>query len=180
MKPQQPSNKSPYQKEFEQLFEQHFPALFAYGLQLSADRELTKDQIQSLFLDLWEKQLALDAVEHWQAYLRKSLHRRIIKELKKRRTATHELAAASPIEPSYEAQLIELQTDHLKKVQVQKAMSALSDTERKVLSARFQLGLSYEEIATQTGKSKQTVYNQIHSAIKKLRKAILFSLFLFF
>ncbi|MEM1323874.1 MAG: sigma-70 family RNA polymerase sigma factor [Bacteroidota bacterium] len=166
-----------YQQEFEQLFIDHFPALFAYGFRLSGDRDLTKDRIQSLFLELWEKRIPLDSVSHWQAYLKKSLHRRILKELqqKKRLTSDQKDALAALAEPSYEELLINAQTEAYRKQKVRNAMEELPLVEKEMLEARFKEGFSYEEIAKQTGKSKQTVYNQIYNAMKKLKKAVLHS-----
>jgi len=166
-----------YRQEFEKLFLKHFPALFTHGFHLSGNRELTKDLIQSLFLELWEKQIPLDSIEHWNAYLKKSLYRKIVRELKQNKLISSDLDAslALPPEPSYEELLINFQTESFRKRKVRQALSTLPPIEKEMLEARFQLGMSYEEIAEQTKKSKQTVYNQIYTALKKLRKAVLFS-----
>ena len=49
----------------------------------------------------------------------------------------------------------------------------MREEEKQVLQMRCQQGVSDDEIATNTGKSKQTVYNQIHSAIKRLKDVLL-------
>lgn len=154
---------------------QHFPSLLTYGFHLSGDRDLTKDMIQSLFLELWEKRPPLHSVTHWNAYLKKSLHRKIVQELKRKNRTIQNLDPTRPIltEPSYEQLLINFQTEADRKAKVQNALQNLPLIEKEMLEARFKSGRSYEEIAAQTGKSKQTVYNQIYNAIKKLRKAFL-------
>ncbi|MEL6654746.1 MAG: sigma factor, partial [Bacteroidota bacterium] len=68
-------------EEFKSLFHQHYRFLFSVALQLGADRELAKDLIQALFLRLWEKRSAQPAVEHWPAYLKKSLTRDTLRAL---------------------------------------------------------------------------------------------------
>ena len=135
--------------------------------------------IQNLFLELWEKQPPIDSVQQWNAYLKKSLLRKIIKELKRRNQTSHNLDAGLTVlsQPSYEELLIAFQTETDRKARVQVALQDLPLVEKEMLEARFKNGKSYEEIAAQSGKSKQTVYNQIYSAIKKLRKALLCSFF---
>ncbi len=168
------SHNNLYQQEFEQLFMQHFPSLLTYGFHLSSDRDLTKDMIQSLFLELWEKRPPLHSVAHWNAYLKKALHRKIVQELKRKNRTNHTLDTTLSVlaEPSYEQLLINFQTESDRKAKVQNALQNLPLIEKEMLEARFKNGRSYEEIAAQTGKSKQTVYNQIYNAIKKLRKTL--------
>lgn len=162
-------------KAFEQLFRSNYGALFPLGFRLSADRELTKDMIQSLFLDLWEKGgLPLD-VRYPAAYLQKAFHRKMINELKKQKglhdELTDNLNALST--PSYEELLINFQSENQRQEELHKAIQQLPQQMREMLSLRFLKSMSYDDIATQTGKSKQTVYNQIYEAIKKLKNALL-------
>ncbi len=142
---------------------------------MGADRELAKDVIQSLFLSIWEKRTRLQEVEHWRAYLKKALERDLIRIFTKnqQRQAIGEVPQKEISSPSYESLLI--QQEHGKETvnDLQKALNQLPEQEKQVLQMRFQQGLSYDEIATNTGKSKQTVYNQIHSAIKRLKDVLL-------
>ena len=56
--------------------------------------------------------------------------------------------------------------------QIEKAFEILPTQQKEMLELRFLQGFSYQEIANNTGKSRQTIYNQIHTAIKKLRKIL--------
>lgn len=145
---------------------------------MCADRELTKDVIQSLFLELWEKRAQLGEITYWNAYLKKSLHRKLLGELKK---PNHHLKAIhtstqEPSTPSYEELLINFQMEEDKRCDLKEAIQLLSEQEKTMLRLRFNEGMNYEEIAKDTGKSKQTIYNQIFSAIKKLRKTLTIAL----
>jgi len=162
-------------REFENLFLSHYQSLFSMGFKMSGRRELTKDCIQSLFLELWENRGRLSEVEHWNAYLKKSLYRKIASELKKPLVNTKELNSSfsKHSDPSYEELLINFQNNESKRKDLHAALNNLPEKERKVLRSRFYEGMSYDEIAETTGKSKQTVYNQIFSAVKRLKKALL-------
>ncbi len=142
------------------------------GLKICKDRELIKDVIQSLFLEIWEKRNQLN-VTHWNAYLRKSFYRKLIQALQqKKQTHPQSIVENSLTIPSFEQILQEEEIQKEQNNKLQNALLQLGEQERKAIDLRFKEGLSYEEIAQSTGKSKQTIYNQIFQAIKKLRKQL--------
>ena len=160
-------------QKFEELFLSNYTSLFSLGYRMCKDRDFTKDVIQALFLDLWQKQENIGKVDHWNAYLRKAFYRKMLKELKKEK-ANAEISnpLKSSSVPSYEDLLVDLQAKIERQRELHDALEDLPDQQRKMIEARFIIGMSYEEIADTTGKSKQTVYNQIHGAVKKLRKLL--------
>lgn len=167
---------TPLQKEdFEELFLTYYQSLFLVGYRLCANKEMTKDVLQSFFLELWEKRNQLNKVEHWNAYLRKAFYRRILQELKKNRLLTEQLTESNSSKkstPSYETLLINFQSDITRQNDLKKALDNLPIQQKEMLNLRFYEGWSYEEIAANTGKSKQTIYNQIYQAIKKLKETL--------
>ena len=142
---------------------------------MCGDRALAKDVIQNLFLELWEKQSLPADVRHWNAYLRKALHRKMVKTLKKKNLYFHDIPESGDFlfAPSYEELLIEFQTNEAKKRDINIALQQLSEAQRRVLRLRFFEEMSYDDIAAETNTSKQTVYNQAFAAIKKLRITLL-------
>lgn len=167
---------TPLNKEaFRKLFHEHYRFLFAVAIKMGADRELAKDVIQGLFLGLWEKRNRLKEILHWRAYLKRSLERDLIRafDKKKQNRPIEEDLILEPESPSYESLLIQKEQAGQSIKELKKALANLPGQEKQVLQMRFQEGLSYDEIAANTGKSKQTVYNQIHSAIKRLKDVLL-------
>jgi RNA polymerase sigma factor (sigma-70 family) len=160
--------------KFEEVFLQHYRSLFALAFKMCSNREMSKDVIQSLFLEIWENRHQMNEVTYWNAYLRKSLYRKMLLELKQKHTTNitfdHEKHHLS--DPSYEDLLIQLHSEESTRQSVQSALQQLPDQERTVLELRFLEGLSYEEIASNSGKSKQTIYNQVFNALKKLRNIL--------
>src|SRR5580693_2579278 len=64
------------------LYQSHYQALFCYGFSLTANRELTKDCIQELFLEIWKKRPSLNKdVKNVRSYLFTWLRRKISREL---------------------------------------------------------------------------------------------------
>lgn len=167
----QPFTEASYQR----LFEDHYAWLLRIAYHHSSDWDLSKEVVQGLFVHIWEKRVQLPLITYWPAYLRKALMRALAQSQKQQsrfQPLTPQLDQDHQ-SPSYEANLIQHQEGEAQKAQVQAALSHLPQQEKKVLLLRFQEGFSYEEIAEITGRSKQTIYNQIHSAIKRLKKALL-------
>lgn len=160
-----------HQQKFEELFLSNYTSLFSLGYRMCKDREMAKDVIQLLFADLWEKRNQLNEIEHWNAYLRKSFYRKMLEELKlNSKTNSLSNTFKEPIVPSFEHLMIDLQNQIDRQRQLHDALENLPEQQRKMVQARFIQGMSYDEIAGETGKSKQTVYNQIFGAMKKLRE----------
>lgn len=159
--------------DFERFFMSHYKVLFGVGYRLCADKELTKDLLQSFFLELWESRFQSQNIQYLEAYLKKAFHRKVIKALQKNRKIQEDVknSAATTTSPSYEQLLVNFQTQIAQKKQLETAINKLPAQQKEALSLRFKEGLDYEEIAASTGKSQQTIYNQIHSAIQKLRKS---------
>ncbi len=159
--------------DFERFFMTHYKVLFGLGYRLCGDKELTKDLLQSFFLQLWENRFQSQNIQYLEAYLKKAFHRKVVKTLQK--NTANQLALKNQSNslsvPSYESLLINLQTEKKQKIQLETAINKLPNQQKEILSLRFKEGLDYAEIATSTGKSQQTIYNQIHSAIQKLRKS---------
>ena len=167
--------------QFEQVFRSNYRLLFHYGYQISNDRELTKDVIQILFLEFWDKRDRLVGEENWEAYLRRTMHRKMIEVLKKEaRQYKNQVNTEAEFQPSYEAILIKVQSEEKAKERLENAIKDLPEAQREAIDLRFKEGLSYDEMAALTGKTKQTIYNQIFSAIQKLKDTLTFILFYFF
>lgn len=130
-----------------------------------------KDVLQSFFLELWEKKIWESEIQHMPAYLRKAFYRKMVYEVKQhRKYIIQDIdTAKEPIIEAYETTLIEREEELDNHRQMQAAWDLLPDKQRRVLELRFKSGMDYDEIAASTGKSRQTIYNQIHEAIKKLR-----------
>ena len=158
-------------KEFEELFLEQYQNLLSLGISVCGQKEFTKDTIQLFFLELWEKEIWTAEIKDSKAYLFKSFYRKLFSELKKSRkvdNASLDQLEENGVRFSSEQadsvdQLIELQE------RVKKALNDLPDKQQQMIRLKYQGGLEYEEIAEYTGKSRQTIYNQIHSSIKKLR-----------
>ena len=175
--------------QFDDLFRKHYRDLYAYGLYLTHDQALVEDIIQAVFLGLWEKRHQQRSVEYWMPYLKRIFYRKLMLEQKhQRKTLLQATEAFSviPSGPTVEDLWIERQLFSQQLEELAQAIDHLPNQERQVLLLRFKEGLSYEEIASAKGKSKQTIYNQVFSAVRRLKlvfqsvKTLVLIYFLFF
>ena len=107
----------------------------------------------------------------------------MLAELKKQKRS-YDIADqfAEPSIPSYEELLVNFQSKIDLRRKLHDALENLPEQQRKMIQARFIQEMNYDEIADETGKSKQTVYNQIFTALKKIRNlmGVIALIFLFF
>jgi len=147
--------------------------LYRYGFKLSKDEDLTKDCIQQIFMELWDKRSKLPEVTQIKSYLLKYLKRKIFKELSSKKKYIQDLTISEYLdEASYEDLLITKQQSHEIHDRLQRAISQLSARQMQIIMLKFYEGMSYDEIAEITHLQHRTVYNQLHRAVKELRKSM--------
>lgn len=141
---------------------------------MCGDKELTKDTLQSFFLYIWENRHKLGKIEKLDSYLKTAFYRQMLSVLKAQKKQQQQLEKQNLPQQtfSYETLLIQLQEEQEQQAKLEAALAQLSEQQRNMLQLRFFKELSYDEITAQTGKSRQTIYNQIHAAIKILREKL--------
>jgi len=84
---------------------------------MSTDAEFTKDVLQSFFLEMWERRDRFDEVKDMGAYLHTSFHRKLLRELKVRRSNLHvsDEKLNTESSPSWETLLIQSQKKRRKR-----------------------------------------------------------------
>ncbi|MDP4215034.1 MAG: sigma-70 family RNA polymerase sigma factor [Bacteroidota bacterium] len=166
------------------LYQSHYHALFRYGFSISIDRELTKDCIQELFLEIWNTRHTLNKdVINVQSYLFTWLRRKMSRELSRlaKDKLADELRLELPVmESSYEELLIAFQQSEEKKMQLREALKKLTKKQLEIVRLKFFENLSYRTIATQTSLTPRTIYNLIYEAIRHLRESMKLLLILLF
>ncbi|MBS1564603.1 MAG: sigma-70 family RNA polymerase sigma factor, partial [Bacteroidetes bacterium] len=150
----------------------YYQFLFSYGFKITGDKEMTKDWIHEMFLELWNRHRQLPAVEHVGFYLKTYLKRKILRELPREQVAAARAADAGEhfVGQSYEELLVQLQNSRGVRQQVEKAMMQLSSHQLEMLRMRFFDEMSYEQIGDVTNTTPRTVYNHVYESLKTLRR----------
>ncbi len=155
--------------------------LFAYGIQISVDKDFVMDCIHDLFLDLYKYKKKLSKTNNIKYYLLKSLKNKILKKGKENPIYLNsdifeKVNDTMNFSKSYEETLIESEILDERLLKLSNTICFLSKKQRQVLFLRFTEEKDYEEISKIMNVSVQTSRTIIYRAIKVLRKhlALLF------
>jgi RNA polymerase sigma-70 factor (ECF subfamily) len=163
------------QNAFLKIYNLHYPDLFRYGFYLTKDKEVTKDCIQEVFLELWKNSAAINKnVQDIKGYLFTWLRRKINKAVSHsiNQKAKESTACLGGEELSYEELLIAFQTTEQEKERLTHALSNLTKKQLELIKLKYFDNLSYEQIACKTSLTTRTIYNTIYEALRHLRTKV--------
>lgn len=158
---------------FNDLYMQYADILFSFGHLYTKDQELIKDCIHDLFFDLYKYRKNLSDNDHIRHYLFKSLKRKI----QAPQSAKLKIVYTDSVNDETNSRLLASETEGLELQEesianIKKAMDKLSEKQREVLNLRFQIGLSYNEIAQILDISVESVRTQVYRSVKAIREEL--------
>ena len=157
---------------FSEIYEGFIEALFSYGSKITRDRELVKDCVHDIFIDLQRLKPNLRNPEYIEFYLFKSLKNAIF-----HKTAENKKINNLPIEEivffdlkfDIEQDIFDLEFDHLRVEKLKKILLTLDPKKRELLFLKFSTGLSYVEIGELLDMNPDTVKKQVYRTLDQLR-----------
>jgi RNA polymerase sigma factor (sigma-70 family) len=159
---------------FSELMRVHYQDLFNYGTRFTRDEELVKDCIQDLFLALWMNRLSVSETSFVKYYLLKSLRHKLSRAIGRSRYQHNwdelHFEALFNGTPSIESHLVREENLAELAQKMRRALAGLSKRQQEVIYLRFYLDADLEEIADIMSLNRQSVYNLLYDALKKLRK----------
>lgn len=175
---------------FSSMYQAYFSTLYNYGNKISVNKDLVKDCIQDLFIDLWRNKEHLGETDAIKPYLYKSLRRRLVSELtrKNQQLRTDELSESYDFEftASHEAHLIINQTTEEQKEALLKAINTLTKRQKEAVFLRYYENMTCQQVASVMGLRLNSTYVLLSQAIDLLKNCLtrimppLFFCFLFF
>ncbi|NQX41610.1 sigma-70 family RNA polymerase sigma factor [Pedobacter steynii] len=163
---------------FLDIYKSLYRSLGGFGLRIYSDPDVVTDSLNQVFLDIWEKHEFLPRVENVEAYLRRTLKNKILKNIARQQKMDNAIAMISQddelLDMPYEELVVKIESDELVKRQLDIALKKLTPQQRKLIQLRFYEGLSYENVAENSGLTVRTAYNTIYSALKSLREHLRF------
>ncbi len=155
------------------LYNKFVDDIYHYGERITHDKELIKDCIQDIFVELWSNRKNLPEVHFLKHYLYKSLKRAIIKKLEKNRKLFEKKTLAEThdikIVLSYESQLINFQISEQQKKKLLQSLNSLPVKQKEAITLKFLDGFSYQEVADILSISVKSAYNLIYRALALLK-----------
>jgi RNA polymerase sigma factor (sigma-70 family) len=159
---------------FDHLMTLHFRTLFHYGSKFSRDKEFVKDNIQDLFLVLWERRQMLSqdiAVKpYMMASLRRLMHRSSMSKPLLSDNSVEEIKGNFEIEFSVEEEYIENESSLVVTQKLKKMIDELPLRQKEVIYLKFFQEMDRSQISEVMNISPQTVSNLLQIAIKQLKR----------
>jgi RNA polymerase sigma factor (sigma-70 family) len=156
---------------YHELYEQYSEILFSFGFIYSKDKELLKDCIHDLFIDLHRYRKNLSDNNNIRNYLFKSLKRKILSSKKGKLSLVY-IADVKEVNQNtsslFDEDYSEEQKENITKIQ--KAIDKLSIRQQEALNLRFQLDLPYIEVAKIMEISLESVRTLVYRSVKMIRK----------
>jgi len=150
--------------------------LMQTGILICDDKDLVMDCIHDLFVEIWKNRGGLGLPLSVKAYLIRSLQRKLLRQLKKRRSGfcQYQVDAVPDTEtvPSIEKKIISEQFRKEQKLDVQKAITVLTRRQQEAVYLRFYANLSYAEIAGKMAISTDSIYNLISKAMGNMQQEL--------
>lgn len=153
-----------------ELYNSFYHFLFSANFPICTHRDIVKDSIHEVFLNIWVNRDKLPPVTSVGGYLNTCVRRKVIDALKK---DFHPETTLSGIdgehEFSYEEVIIAFQEQEAISKTLQEALSHLTNKQKEAIRLRFFENKNYEEIALLLGCEQRTIYNRLYEAVKRLR-----------
>ncbi|NEU70076.1 sigma-70 family RNA polymerase sigma factor [Spirosoma agri] len=171
------------EKAFDQLVQARYRVLFNYATRFTNDRDLIKDCLQDLFLELWNRRAVIVETPYVTIYLIKAFRNNLFRRIRR------EMARPFVSDETLEWETIateELTADHKwiaderlvsTEQSLRQAVDRLPKRQQEVVFLKFYEGLTNDDIAQVMAIEKQTVANFLYRAMTQLRTILPVRLF---
>lgn len=158
------------EQSYKDLFYNYFQPLTYFANKYLKDLDLSKDLVQGVFTQIYEKRSELNINSSLKSYLFQSVANRSINQLKSEKIHNkHHEEIKHGMDESY-------QDEHLETLELEAKINRIvnglpTQCQRIFKLSRFEHKTN-QEIADELGLSKRTVETQISKALKVLRQAL--------
>jgi RNA polymerase sigma-70 factor (ECF subfamily) len=161
-------------KDFKSIYDTFSGKLSGFVFGLVKSESLTKDIVQETFMKIWINRKNIDIQQSFKSYLFKIAQNLIIDHFRKQMNdPVFENYLDYSDELSADTDKIEQKIDFdLFVKQLEIAKTKLTTKQKEIFELSKEQGMSVPEIAQLLNITEQTIYNQLSSALKILRKEI--------
>lgn len=155
------------------LYDAYVDKLFISAMHITTDRELAKDAIQEVFIEIWNYRKSLGEISNSRAYLTKVLGRILFKKLRKSHLyVVDDIAETVSTDLNAEERIISFDNEMENHHRLNVAISKLSKRQKLILELSFYQSLTYEQIADKLNLNYQSVNNLAFRTFRRLREAM--------
>lgn len=159
------------QAAFSEIYQEFIDSLFAYGSKITHDRELVKDCVHDVFVELQRLKPDLHHPEYIEFYLYKSFRNAIFHKTKESKRIHHiaiEDIVDFDLQFNIEQDSLDLESDSLRIEKLKSILQTLNPQKRELLFLKFSTGLNYVEMGHLLGMNADTVKKQVYRTLDHL------------
>jgi len=158
---------------FNQLFTKYYSQLYFFGFKIVADPEFVKENIQEVFIRIWETRESLGNVDNMKSYLLVSLRRRLlVNKLKVKRNDVIETAEEYAFHFAENEFIKHREVSDEVRSTLLAAINSLTKKQREIIMLFFYHELSYKEISQVMEIGIQAAHNLMYRTLIHLRKSL--------
>jgi RNA polymerase sigma-70 factor (ECF subfamily) len=154
------------EQAFGTLYKRYWEGAYVTACKKLNDRELAKEIVHDIFLDLWKRRQEL-VITHFAAYLNKAVNYRVINTIIQKKDNFFFNLLENPQQSFYEADLAIREKELIELVS--SWIEVLPEKRREIFVKHYFQHLTTEEIADSMQISRKTVQNQLSLSIQYLR-----------
>lgn len=150
---------------FAHFYDKHWESLFKSAFKVLNDEETSKDIVQDVFLNIWEKP-DLTRIQNVAAYLHQAVRFKVLMTLRKGKISDKHIKTLNELVANTTEEQLNYKdlNDN-----IEKSLNSLPEKCQKVFRLSRMEHLSNHEIANRLGISIRTVETHISNALKHLR-----------
>ncbi len=161
------------QKAFASLYDYFIQPLYSYSMSITPDKELIKDCLHDLFVELWKNHQNLGATTSVKFYLMASIKRKIVRHLEGNLKMTNNdylyMKNQAEMFQSPEMAIVEQETEIRNSRILGNSLEKLSKRQREAISLKYFHNMDTDQISSAMKINPQSVYNLIFGALKSLK-----------
>ena len=165
------------QRAFTELYQHFVQPLYSYSMGVTSDKELIKDCLHDLFVELWRNHATIGPTTSVKYYLMASIKRKLIRHMETQmKNHVHHcnyMMDYMEADHSQEAILIKYEEEIRTNKQLALCLNLLSKRQREAISLRFFQNMDTDQISDSMKINPQSVYNLIFGALRVMKDGLM-------
>ena len=156
------------------LMRKYYSDLYNYASRFTPDDQLIKDCIQEVFISLWQRRQTVGVILSPKFYFLRAIKNKVLKSLD---SVHRKMGQQAPPEDydfchefSIEKIIIAREVSDQNAARLKAILALLSKREKEVIYLKYYQYLDNTQIAELMNVNRQSVYNLLHEAIRKLKE----------
>ena len=156
------------------IYADNYDLLFDYGIRFTTNIHIVEDAIQDVYINLIKYRKSIGNVKNLQGYLVCTFRRQLFLDLNKQKKIISTEQMPDGFfdyfkHPDSDSDSNEKEEKEILYSAIKECVSNLTDKQKEIIYLKFELEITYEEIAVILNISVESCYKSIYRSIKSMR-----------